>query len=192
MVMVMRPTNPESTGKVREPPDVDSQEDQQQRAALARILELGQQDVAVRNCRDLTEFMSEFDAEDIHESLGRNALPIYVHSRGEGPETVYLSHWSIRRFEEGTCHLVGRDRANFDGRVSTQIVELDIDGRTARTASGRRYVLMGPSGYNADAEYVWNRVAKALGGGQAWEDVTEEVAPGSRARKQRYQWPEEE
>lgn len=72
-----------------------------------------------------------------------------------------------------------------------KIVELDVEGRTARTASGRCYILVGPCGYNADAEYVWNRVAKALGGGQAWTDVTEQLVPGSRAPRLRYEWPEE-
>lgn len=174
-------------GKGREPPDVDSQEDQQQRVALARILELGQQDMLVGNHRDLTDFMSELDAEDIE-----SAMSFYLHHRGQGPETVTLECWSIRKFEDGARHFVGYSRDSLDGRVSTKIVELDVEGRTARTASGRRYVLVGPSGSNADAEYVWSRVAKALGGGQAWEDVTEEVAPGSRARRQRYKWPEEE
>ncbi|KVO06433.1 hypothetical protein [Burkholderia ubonensis] len=174
-------------GKGREPPDVDSQEDRQQRVALARILELGQQDILVGNHRDLTEFMSELDGEDIE-----SAMSFYLHHRGQGPETVTLECWSIRQFADGARHFVGYSRDSLDGRVSTQIVELNIDGRTARTASGRRYLLMGPSGYNADAEYVWNRVAKVLGGGQVWEDVTEQVAPGSRARRQRYKWPEEE
>jgi hypothetical protein len=116
-------------------------------------------------------------------------MPIYRHHQGQGPETVTLECWSIRQFEDGARHFVGYSRDSFDGRVSTQIVEFDIDGRTARTASGRRYVLMGPSGYNADAEYVWNQVAGALGRGQAWEDVTEELAPGSRARRQRTSGP---
>lgn len=119
-------------------------------------------------------------------------MPIYVHAKGEGPETVHLSHWSIRRFEGGACHLVGRDRANLDGRVSTEVLEFDADGRTARTASGRRYVLVGPSGWTSDGEYVWHRVAEVIGKGQVWTDVTEELVPGSRAPRQRYQWPEEE
>lgn len=119
-------------------------------------------------------------------------MSFYLHHRGQGPETVTLECWSIRQFEDGARHFVGYSRESLDGRVSTQIVELDIDSRTARTASGRRYVLMGPGGYNVDAEYVWNRVAKALGGGQAWTDVTEQLVPGSRAPRLRYEWPEEE
>lgn len=110
-------------------------------------------------------------------------MPIYVQPRGEGPETVHLRHWSIRRFEGGACHLVGRDRANLDGRVSTEVLEFDADGRTARTASGRRYVLVGPSGWTSDGEYVWHRVAEVIGKGQAWTDVTELLAPGSRVRR---------
>lgn len=107
-------------------------------------------------------------------------MVIYLQQTGEGPETVYLSHWSIRRFEGGGCHFVGRDRANLDGRVSTVIREFDADARTGRTASGRHYVLVGPSGWCSDAEYVWNRVAEFLGKARAWTDVTEELAPGSR------------
>lgn len=110
-------------------------------------------------------------------------MPIYVQLKGEGPETVNLSHWSIRRFDGGACHIVGRDRANLDGRVGTEMLEFHAEGRTARTASGRRYVLVGPSGWTSDSEYVWHRVVEAIGKGRAWTDVTEELAPGSRVRR---------
>jgi hypothetical protein len=119
-------------------------------------------------------------------------MSIYLHHRGQGPDTVHLESWSICRFEGGATHFVGHSRESFDGRVSTEIVEFDVESRTARTASGRRYVLLGPSGYDADAEYVWKRVASALGSGQAWTDVTEQLIPGSRAPRQRYKWPEDE
>jgi hypothetical protein len=83
---------------------------------------------------------------------------------GEGPEIAFLKRWSIREIEGGGRYLTGWCVANRDSRVSTEIVELDADARRARTKSGRRYVLVGPSGYDKDASNLWNHVVKVRGG----------------------------
>lgn len=60
---------------------------------------------------------------------------------------------------ERSRHLVGQ--ANGEGRVSTDIVKLDVPALRATTKSGRIYELQGPSGYDFDADYVfafWMRV----------------------------------
>lgn len=100
---------------------------------------------------------------------------------GQGPEIAFLKRWSIREIDGGGRYLIGWCVANRDGRVSTEIVELDIVARRARTKSGRRYVLVGPSGYDKDASNLWNQVVKVLSRGQPWKDVTEKLVPGSRA-----------
>ncbi|WP_321943311.1 MerR family transcriptional regulator [Paraburkholderia tropica] len=66
--------------------------------------------------------------------------------------------------------------------MSTQIVELDAEARIGRTASGRIYYLVGPSGWSSDGEYVFNRVVEILGGDGGWRDVTAELIPDCRAR----------
>lgn len=110
-------------------------------------------------------------------------MPIYLQAPGEGPATVHLDRWSIREFEGGARHFVGRCRHSMDGRVSTEILELDIEARTARTASGRHYILVGRCGHSSDGEYVFNRVCQAIGRGQTWRDVTRELIPDCRAER---------
>jgi len=46
--------------------------------------------------------------------------------------------------------------------------------------------------YNSDAEYVFNRVKKVIGNGQSWNDVTEQLIPGSRRPRLRIEWPKDE
>jgi hypothetical protein len=119
-------------------------------------------------------------------------VSLYLHDAPvEGEDTVRLEAWSIRQFAGGGRHFVGFSLETHDGRVSTAITELNIEARTARTASGRTYQLVGTSGYNSDAEYVFNRVREIIGLGQPWKDVTEELIPGSRRPRQRIEWPED-
>lgn len=120
-------------------------------------------------------------------------MSLYLHQPpSESDETVRLESWSIRQFEGGARHFVGFSLETHDGRVSTAITELDVEARTARTASGRRYELVGGSGYNSDAEYVFNRVKEIIGNGQPWKDISEQLIPGSRRARQRIVWPEDE
>ncbi|MGF6507677.1 hypothetical protein [Paraburkholderia sp. 32] len=110
-------------------------------------------------------------------------MSIYLQLAAEGAEIVWLRHWSIRESAEGAKHFVGYSQETHNGRVSTKIVHLDKATRTAQTLSGRIYQLVGPSGYNADGEYVFNTVAKGLGNGKPWRDVTEELIPDCHERK---------
>lgn len=109
-------------------------------------------------------------------------MSIYLELAGQGPEIVWLSHWSIRESAHGARHFVGYSRETRNGRVSTKILHLDGATRTAQTLSGRIYQLVGPSGYHADAEFVFNTVATGIGGGEAWQDATTELIPDCRER----------
>jgi hypothetical protein len=102
-------------------------------------------------------------------------MSLYLHGAVQENEVVQLAHWSIRQFDSGTRYFVGFCLTNGDGRVSTAIVKLDNASRT-----GRRYELIGPAGYDRDAEYVWNRVTRTLGKGQKWRDVSAELIPHCR------------
>jgi hypothetical protein len=120
-------------------------------------------------------------------------VSLYLHEAPvDGDDTVRLEAWSIRQFAGGGRHFVGFSLETHDGRVSTNITELDVKTKTARTASGRRYELIGAAGYNSDAEYVFNRVREIIGHGEPWRDVTEELIPGSRRPRQRIEWPDDE
>jgi hypothetical protein len=110
-------------------------------------------------------------------------MPIYLHPPGEGSERVYLERWSIRESGgNGERRFVGFSRETRDGRVSTPIIELDAKARKGRTASGRIYHLVGPSGWSSDGEYVFHRFTEILGEGGAWRDVTAELIPDCRVR----------
>jgi hypothetical protein len=68
---------------------------------------------------------------------------------------VSLRNWRIIETTEGTRHFVGRNIHDDAGRVSSEIVEFDPVSRRGRTRSGRIYELVGQSGYDPDAAYVW-------------------------------------
>jgi ATP-dependent Lon protease len=70
---------------------------------------------------------------------------------------------------EKTRHLSGYMGFQYGGRASTPIMSYDHNTRTATTASGRKYLLMGGSGHSRDAEYVWNHFAATNG----LKDVTD-------------------
>lgn len=109
-------------------------------------------------------------------------MSIYLQSLGDDSERVHLERWSIReRNDNGERRVVGFSRETRDGRVSTPIVELNAEARGGRTASGRTYHLVGPSGWSSDGEYVFNRVVNILGGRDAWRDVTAELIPDCSA-----------
>lgn len=56
------------------------------------------------------------------------------------------------------CH----DRKNFCGRVSSPIIEHDLENRRVRTRSGRIYLLSGPPAVDVDAWNVWLSIARSL------------------------------
>lgn len=94
----------------------------------------------------------------------------------EDEPEVFLELWSIRKTSTGDLHFVGFNVDHRAGRVSTKIVEFDAQLREGITESGRRYHLVGPAGYDPDAEYVWSRVARGRGISE-WTDVTAELIP---------------
>lgn len=72
------------------------------------------------------------------------------------PEVV-LVRWRVMETESGDRHLVGAREDDFTGRVSTAITTFDSSRMMAVTRSGRTYQLQGAPGFNADAQYVWER-----------------------------------
>lgn len=98
-----------------------------------------------------------------------------------GPE-VELSDWCIMEVscednaEVFTRHLVGTNLEYDSGRVSSPIEQFDKNALSARTRSGRTYILVGEPGVSIRSAFVWanwcgkNRVITS-------KDVTQEYYP---------------
>lgn len=70
------------------------------------------------------------------------------------PQTRLLQ-WRVMKVKGTDIHFVGR--ADWEGRVCSAVQTYDPETKRGITASGRCYELLGPSGYNGDAMYVWRR-----------------------------------
>jgi hypothetical protein len=106
-------------------------------------------------------------------------MSIYTSASVGDDPTISLSAWSIRETNTGNRHFVGFNLASLDGRVSTPITSFDPGTRIGVSASGRRYVLVGPAGFDRDAEYVWRWAVRAWSI-ESWEDVSATLVPDLR------------
>jgi hypothetical protein len=106
-------------------------------------------------------------------------MSIYASVSVDDDPAISLGAWSIRETDLGSRHFVEFNLPSLDGRGSTPIVSFDAGARTGVTASGRRYVLIGPGGFDKDAEYVW-RWAVRQGNIGRWEDVSAKLVPDWR------------
>ena len=75
------------------------------------------------------------------------------------PETR-LTQWRVFKVkgldgDNVTTHFVGR--ADWEGRVCSPVQTYDPTTKRGVTRSGRVYELLGDSGHNGDAMYVWAR-----------------------------------
>ena len=86
---------------------------------------------------------------------------------------IEMVRWRFFEFAEAkTRHLFGFAITTHSGRRSTAIVSIDPKTMRAVTESGREYQLIGPPGYDDDAQYILEM--STLVGAQ-WTDVTKEV-----------------
>ncbi|BCG46569.1 hypothetical protein GEOBRER4_n1370 [Citrifermentans bremense] len=103
----------------------------------------------------------------------------------EQPEVV-IERWRVIEVLEGPCagerHIVGYNRYDYEGRVSTAIASYDPETRKCVTRSGRVYVLTGRSGYDPDGDYVWGAWCRVNGVDAQVEvsEMYEESAPDDR------------
>lgn len=77
----------------------------------------------------------------------------------EQPE-LSLKRWSVIEFECETGRervLVGYCIENREGRTSQDVLEMDLVSMVFKTKSGRVYRLIGPPGFDTDADYVFGR-----------------------------------
>jgi len=85
-----------------------------------------------------------------------------------------LDAWRCFELPTGALHLLGFCVETCSGRVSTQLVRLELGSRAAVSVSGRRYRLVGKPGLNRDADYVWHRWALA-NTVASWVDVSPSI-----------------
>lgn len=103
-------------------------------------------------------------------------MPIFSIAPIEQEPEETIVFWSVREVIFGqeadkSHHLVGYIHREHSGRVTSAIQEFDRDSMTVKTKSGRVYFLKGQPGFNADAEYVWNKW-KAINDARDEVDVT--------------------
>lgn len=103
-------------------------------------------------------------------------MPVWALAPVEQDPEVTLTHWVVLELPNGDRHLVGFESFGRDGqgRVSSKIVTFDKDKMQAVTRSGRVYKLSGQPGWNADAEYVWNKW-KIINSVTDFKNVTSEI-----------------
>ena len=103
-------------------------------------------------------------------------MPLWKTRPVDEEPVIRLERWRILRTEAGSEHFVGFHSDGRYGRVSSDIEQLDPQARRGVTSTGRIYVLDGPSAWDAQAEYVWERwcgVNRIL----AYQDVTLALIP---------------
>jgi len=98
---------------------------------------------------------------------------------------IRLVEWRIMETDRSERHFIGARLDNGTGRVSTAIVEFDPDGMTGVSQSGRVYELVGPPGWNENADYVWS-VWRAVNRVSCYADVTDSALrrPGANVPAQ--------
>lgn len=86
-------------------------------------------------------------------------MPLWRTAGVDEQPAITLVRWRVLEITEGPCkgqrHLNGYCLENREGRASTQIVSFFPEMRICVTMSGRRYHLLGPSGFDDDGQFVW-------------------------------------
>jgi hypothetical protein len=91
-----------------------------------------------------------------------DSMPVWSIPLVEAHPQATLSSWQayeVQREAVGraTRHLVGYVLEHREGRVTSEIVEVEAGRRLVRTASGRVYKVVGAPGSEPDARYTWSR-----------------------------------
>lgn len=87
---------------------------------------------------------------------------------------INLTEWRVLELHDGDRHLIGYCIENYEGRVSSTVLNLELKTLQATTKSGRLYLLNGDPGHNSDASYVWEQWAY-IHSLETWIDVTDSV-----------------
>lgn len=90
-------------------------------------------------------------------------MPTDSSSSARKQPRVWLVRWYVMRTNLGTRHFVGHSVEDDKAYVSTPVVTYDVARRTGVTSNGRPYTLVGPSGYDEEAEFVWRHYMRLWG-----------------------------
>ncbi len=91
-------------------------------------------------------------------------------------EPIALTAWSIREtLQTRTRHFVGCAPETGIGKVSSAIISWDPSMMQGRTLSGLTYTLIGPPGFDPEAELEWNARVFRTRCEDSWRDVTAEA-----------------
>ena len=89
-------------------------------------------------------------------------MSIYKPAPADAVPAITLSAWRVYRIKSklrklnNGVHLVGRNEAVGDGRVSSALKKWNPETREGITRSGRVYTLVGEPGGSLDAAHVWS------------------------------------
>jgi hypothetical protein len=91
--------------------------------------------------------------------LGIFIMPVWKTLPVSEQPKIFLSNWFFFKCLNGepTWHLGGYNKGNWEGRISSKIVKIDAEHNTVTTNSGRIYAIVGESGANQDALYVFGK-----------------------------------
>jgi len=83
-------------------------------------------------------------------------MPIWATLPVELEPEICLQEWSVIETEPelGQRHLLGVRTDTRDARVSSPVVDFDLDTLRAHTSTGRTYQLVGLPGWTIDAQYL--------------------------------------
>ncbi len=90
-------------------------------------------------------------------------MPMKSEEAGRKRPKVWLVRWHVMRTNLGTRHFVGHSVEDDKAYVSTPIVRYHVAKRTGVTSNGRPYTLVGPPGYDEEAEFVWQHYVRLWG-----------------------------
>jgi hypothetical protein len=85
----------------------------------------------------------------------RMVAPVWRPAPVDVEPEVVLESWRIMQVADGGMHFLGRNALNGHGRVSSEVIAFDPALLLGQTRSGRIYRLVGSSGLDANADYVW-------------------------------------
>ncbi|MDR7007029.1 hypothetical protein J2W46_003944 [Paraburkholderia strydomiana] len=101
-------------------------------------------------------------------------MPVWSVAGISAQPELSISEWQILETQLGSRHFVGTDVRDYTVRVSTAIQQFDSTVLRGVTSSGRVYQLVGPRGFSADGQYIWERWC-AVNGITSYIDVTTDV-----------------
>ena len=89
---------------------------------------------------------------------------------------ITVDSWQVIRLPHGASHIMGRHSNGIEVLISSRIVAIQLEPLRARTASGRIYLLSGPSGRSRGDDEVLRSWCDMNG---VELDQTEFVGPGA-------------